>query len=201
MHGWPIRAVFWYKTTLPARWLSAKRHLPEKKCVSDHIWLGKKDNNECQHEDASVSGLRNPHGNNFPFIWQLHRIGLQVLQSLMGSFLICSWQNFRGFLNKQYRGVSGKKILGEQEITHTNQPVKYGPAALLLSCARVWKFPPRIPLLCSSSTGKKKRKEKTTISCLCPAEEEKSRGILGGNFQTGVHDGNKAAGPYLTGWH
>ena len=59
------------------------------------------------------------------------------------------------------------------------------PSALLPSCARIWKFLPRIPLLCSSST----------ISYFSPVEGEQSRGILGGNFQTRVHDGNKAAGP------
>ena len=36
-----------------------------------------------------------------------------------------------------------------------NQPVSLSPAALLLPCMRVWKFPPRIPLLCSSSAGEK----------------------------------------------
>ena len=41
-----------------------------------------------------------------------------------------------------------------------SQPVTYGPAALLLLCMHVWKFPPRIPLLCSSWTGEKKKKEK-----------------------------------------
>ena len=34
--------------------------------------------------------------------------------------------------------------------------------------------------------------------CFSPAEEEQSRGILGGNFQTRVHDGNKAAGRKVT---
>ena len=43
--------------------------------------------------------------------------------------------------------------------------------------------------------GKKEEERKTTtISCFFPAEEEQSRGILGGNFQTRTHDGNKAAG-------
>ena len=33
-----------------------------------------------------------------------------------------------------------------------------------------------------------------------PAEEEQSRGIFGGNFQTRAHDGNKAAGLKVTTW-
>ena len=82
----------------------------------------------------------------------------------------------------------------------SRQLVNLGPIALLPSCTCVWKFPPRIPLLCSSSAGEKKKKEKTTISCFAPAEEEQSRGILGGNFQTRVHDGNKAAGRKVTTW-
>ena len=36
-----------------------------------------------------------------------------------------------------------------------HQVVTLRPAALLPSCTRVWKFPPRIPLLCSSSAGAK----------------------------------------------
>ena len=48
--------------------------------------------------------------------------------------------------------------------------------------------------------GKRRRKKKTTISCFAPAEEEQSRGIFGGNFQTPVHDGNKAAGLEVTTW-
>ena len=36
--------------------------------------------------------------------------------------------------------------------------------------------------------------------CFSPAEEEQSRGILGGNFQTRADDGNKTAGPSVTGW-
>ena len=68
-----------------------------------------------------------------------------------------------------------------------NQPVTYGPVALLQSCARVWKFLPRIPLLCSSSAGEKK------ISCFSPSEEEQSRGIFGRNFQMRAHNCNKTA--------
>merc|ERR1712218_157281 len=46
-----------------------------------------------------------------------------------------------------------------------------------------------------------------TADCCCfsffffsPAEEEQSRGIFGGNFQTRLHDGNKAAGLKVTTW-
>ena len=49
---------------------------------------------------------------------------------------------------------------------------------------------PALPLFLSRG---KEEERKTTISCFAPAEEEQSRGILGGNFQTRVHDGNKAA--------
>ena len=48
--------------------------------------------------------------------------------------------------------------------------------------------------------GKRRRKKKTTISCFYPAEEEQSRQIFGGNFQTRTHDGNKAAGLKVIGW-
>ena len=50
------------------------------------------------------------------------------------------------------------------------------------------------PALLFLSRGKEEERKTTTISCFYPAEEEQSRGILGGNFQTRVHDGNKAAG-------
>ena len=40
--------------------------------------------------------------------------------------------------------------------------------------------------------GKEEERKTTTISCFAPAEDEQSRGILGGNFQTRMHDGNKA---------
>ena len=40
-------------------------------------------------------------------------------------------------------------------INRTKQVVTLSPAALLPSCARIWMFPPKIPLLCSSSAGQK----------------------------------------------
>ena len=55
------------------------------------------------------------------------------------------------------------------------------------------------PALLFLSRGKEEER-KTTISCFAPAEEEQSRGILGRNFQTRVHDGNKAAGRKVTSW-
>ena len=48
------------------------------------------------------------------------------------------------------------------------------------------------PALLFLSRGKEEER-KTTISCFAPAEEEQSRGILGGKFQMRTHDGNKAA--------
>ena len=56
------------------------------------------------------------------------------------------------------------------------------------------------PALLFLSRGKEEERKTTTISCFYPAEEEQSRGILGGNFQTRVHDGNKAAGLKETTW-
>ena len=92
------------------------------------------------------------------------------------------------------------KILNSiQYIGCLKQPVKYGSAALSPSSARIWKFPPRIPLLCSSLAGQKQLIVVFSFFFFSPAKEEQSRGILGGNFQTRVHDGNKAAGPYVTG--
>ena len=37
-------------------------------------------------------------------------------------------------------------------------------------------------------------------TALWAAEEEQSRQIFGGNFQTHAHDGNKAAGLKVIGW-
>ena len=56
------------------------------------------------------------------------------------------------------------------------------------------------PALLFLSRGKEEERKTTTISCFSPAEEEQSRGILGGNFQMRVHDGNKAAGLKETTW-
>ena len=81
-----------------------------------------------------------------------------------------------------------------QNLDYFHQTVTYGPAALLLSCAHIWKFPPKIPLLCSSLAGEKQLIV-FSIFFFSPAEEEHSRGILGGTFQTRTHDGNNAAGP------
>ena len=54
------------------------------------------------------------------------------------------------------------------------------------------------PALLFLSRGKEEERKTTTISCFCPAEEEQSRGIFSGNFQTRAHDGNKAAGLKVT---
>ena len=54
------------------------------------------------------------------------------------------------------------------------------------------------PALLFLSRGKEEERKTTTISCFSPAEEEQSRGIFGGNFQTRTHDGNKAAGLKVT---
>ena len=78
------------------------------------------------------------------------------------------------------------------------QPVTYGPATLLPSCARLKVPAKNSPSMLFLSRGKEEESETTTISCFSPAEEEQSRGILGGNFQTRVHDGNKAAGRKVT---
>ena len=56
------------------------------------------------------------------------------------------------------------------------------------------------PALLFLSRGKEEERKTTTISCFSPAEEELSRGIFGGNFQTRAHDGNKAAGLKVTTW-
>ena len=48
------------------------------------------------------------------------------------------------------------------------------------------------------SRGKEGERKTTTISCFSPAEEELSRGIFGGNFQTRMHGSNKAAGLKVT---
>ena len=56
------------------------------------------------------------------------------------------------------------------------------------------------PALLFLSRGKEEERKTTTISCFAPAEEEQSRGILGGNFQTRMHDGNKAAAHKGTTW-
>ena len=54
------------------------------------------------------------------------------------------------------------------------------------------------PALLFLSRGKEEERKTTTISCFYPAEEEQSRRIFGGNFQTRAHDGNKAAGLKVT---
>ena len=55
------------------------------------------------------------------------------------------------------------------------------------------------PALLFLSRGKEEERKTTTISCFAPAEEEQSRGILSGNFQTRRHGGNKAAGHKVMG--
>ena len=57
------------------------------------------------------------------------------------------------------------------------------------------------PVLLFLSRGKEEERKITTISCFSPAEEEQSRGILGGNFQMRQHDGNKAAGLKVMSWN
>ena len=54
------------------------------------------------------------------------------------------------------------------------------------------------PALLFLSRGKEEERKTTTISCFYPAEEEQSRLIFGGNFQTRAHDGDKAAGLKVT---
>ena len=67
-------------------------------------------------------------------------------------------------------------------------------------CARLKVPTMSPPALLLLSRGKEKERKTTLISCFYPAEQEQSRGILGGNFQTRVHDGNKAAGLKETTW-
>ena len=55
------------------------------------------------------------------------------------------------------------------------------------------------PALLFLNRGKEEERKTITISCFSPAEEEQSRGILGGNFQTRMHGSNKAAGLKETG--
>ena len=74
------------------------------------------------------------------------------------------------------------------------QPVTYGPDVLLPSRARLKVPAKNSPALLFLSRGKEEERKTTTISCFSPAEEEQSRRIFGGNFQTRAHDGNKAAG-------
>ena len=81
------------------------------------------------------------------------------------------------------------------------------PAGVFKSCRFITIMHTRLkvpaknsPALLFLSRGKEEERKTTTISCFSPAEEEQSRGILGGNFQTRVHDGNKAAGLKETAW-
>ena len=76
-----------------------------------------------------------------------------------------------------------------------------------MSCRFITAMPARLkvpaknsPALLFLSRGKEEERKTTTISCFAPAEEEQSRGILGGNFQTRMHDGNKAAAHKGTTW-
>ena len=57
-------------------------------------------------------------------------------------------------------------------------------ATLLPSWARVWKFLPKIPLLCSSSAGEKKKKEKQQQSAAFPLLRKSRAGeFLAGTFK------------------
>ena len=76
-----------------------------------------------------------------------------------------------------------------------------------MSCRFITAMPARLkvpaknsPALLFLSRGKEEERKTTTISCFAPAEEEQSRGILGGNFQTRTQDGNKAAAHKVMGW-
>ena len=64
------------------------------------------------------------------------------------------------------------------------QPVTYGPAALLPTCERIRKFPPKIPLLCSSSAGEKKKKErKQQSAAYALLRKRRAGGFLTGTFK------------------
>ena len=77
----------------------------------------------------------------------------------------------------------------------------FHPARVFKSCRFITIMHTRLkvpaknsPALLFLSRGKEEERKTTTISCFAPAEEEQSRGILGGYFQTRGHGGNKAAG-------
>ena len=79
--------------------------------------------------------------------------------------------------------------------------ILYESARLFKSCRFITIMHTRLkvpaknsPALLFLSRGKEEERKTTTISCFYPAEEEQSRQIFGGNFQTRAHDGNKAAG-------
>ena len=73
---------------------------------------------------------------------------------------------------------------GDHSCTHRVQLVTYGPAALLPSFTRVWKFLPRIPLLCSSSAGEKQLIVVVFLSSSFPLLRKSRAGeFLAGTFK------------------
>ena len=67
---------------------------------------------------------------------------------------------------------------------YLTQPITLSPAALLPSCARVWKFPPKIPLLCSSSAGEKQLIVVVFLSSSFPLLRKSRAGeFLAGTFK------------------
>ena len=74
-----------------------------------------------------------------------------------------------------------------------------------MSCRFITAMPARLkvpaknsPALLFLSRGKEEERKKQQSAAFPLAEEEQIRGILGGNFQTRSHDGNKAAGLKVT---
>ena len=67
---------------------------------------------------------------------------------------------------------------------HVVQVVPLCAAALLPSCMRVWKFPPRMPLLCSSSAGAKQLIVVVFLSSSFPLLRKSRAGeFLAGTFK------------------
>ena len=106
---------------------------------------------------------------------QLRNIAIEDIKFLAMFLQVISRQQKPGGLFKSCRFIT---IMH----THLKVPAKNSPALLFLS------------------RGKEEERKTTTISCFYPAEEEQSRRIFGGNFQTRAHDGNKAARLKVTTW-
>ena len=140
----------------------------------------------------------------FPFLWQVASAasegGCYVLPCQHFLYLCQQLQAYWVRNAKSMNNTNSVRIQRQEKILA-------GPARLFKSCRFITavhaclKVPAKnSPALLFLSRGK-------VADCYCfsffffsPVQEEQSRGILGGNFQTRMHNSNKAAGLKETGW-
>ena len=123
-------------------------------------------------------------------------------------FLVCFWLSLTETWNRTTQVWSLAQIsyifsltlycaISPLQKTETFLPAHYLRSCRFITVVRArLKVPDKNspPLLCLSR-GKEEERKRQQSAAFSPAEEEQSRGILGGNFQTRMHNSNKAAGP------